>query len=297
MNTRPIGHILVSAGLAFALVDSAGADAILHHVHGLAFTADGVALVAPAHIGLAVYRDGHWSTAPGPAHDFMGFSVAKSAIYTSGHPAPGSPLRNPLGLMKSTDGGKTWRQLGLPGEADFHAMAVGYRSNTVYVLNSEPNSRMPREGIYFSTDDGKSWKRSEGHGINSQILAIAAHPSEPGTVAVGTLRGGLLISRYFGAGFKRLGQESPVTAVLFDYDGKHLYFARDDATAVLRVAFDGSNTATLRLPDLGKDLVSYIAQNPARPNELAFATRRRSAFLSLDAGRTWKQIAREGEGL
>ncbi len=274
----------------------ASAEPILHHVHGLAFAPDGKALLVPAHIGLAIYRDGRWSKAPGPTHDFMGFSAAKNAIYTSGHPAPGSALRNPFGLMKSTDGGKTWSSLGLLGEADFHQLAVGYHTSVVYVVNAQPNSRMPQPGIYFTADEGKSWKRSESVGLAAQVISIAVHPAETGTVAVGTL-GGLYLSRDFGASFKRLGRNSPVTAVLFDFDGKHLYFVREDADALRRIALDGQNDKTLGLPRLERDFVLYIAQNPAKPDELAIATRQRHAFVSTDAGQNWKQIAREGEGL
>lgn len=272
------------------------AEPILHHVHGLAFTPDGKALVIPAHTGLATYRDGRWSLAPGPAHDLMGFSVAKSAIYTSGHPAHGSSLRNPFGLMKSPDGGKTWHPLGLSGEADFHLLAAGHHTNAVYVMNEEPNSRMPQPGLYFTTDDGKSWKRSAAAGLSAQVIGIAAHPTEAGTLALGTL-GGLFLSRDFGATLTRIGMTPRATAVLFDLDGKHLYFASDSSDALLRVSFDGRLNASLRLPPMEKDFVFYIAQNPAKPADLAIATRRKNVFLSTDAGKNWKQIAREGEGL
>ena len=271
----------------------ARAEQILHHVHGLAFTPDGAALVVPAHIGLAVYRDGRWTRSPGPPHDLMGFSMAERAIYSSGHPAPNTPLANPLGLVKSTDGGKTWQRLALAGEADFHEMAVGYRSGAVYVVNPAPNSRMPRPGIYFTTDDGRTWKRSEAAGLDAQVIGIAAHPTEGGTVAVGTL-GGLYLSRDFGARFARIDDASPTTAVLFDLDGKHLYFSGDAGSKLARIALDGRSNATLVLPDLGSDVLFYIAQNPARPSELAIATRKRHVFLSRDAGRTWTQIARDG---
>jgi hypothetical protein len=274
---------------------AARTEPILHHVHGLAFTPDGGALIVPAHIGIAVYRDGRWSRAPGPLHDFMGFSVTRQAIYTSGHPAPGSALRNPLGLMKSVDGGKTWRSLGLVGEADFHEMAAGFRTNVVYVVNTEPNSRMPRPGLYYTTDDGKTWTRSAAAGLAGQLINVAVHPTEAGTVAAAAT-GGLHLSRDFGASFRRLGRSYPVTAVLFDLDGKHVYFVDRDAGTLQRVSLDGRENAALRLPEIEKDFVLYIAQNPARPNELAFATRARHVFLSADGGRSWKQIAREGGG-
>ncbi|HXF65734.1 MAG TPA: glycosyl hydrolase [Burkholderiales bacterium] len=304
MRRAPAGRLLLArlraaallaALLALPAATAAGRE-ILHHVHGLAFAPDGKALLVPAHTGLAVYRDGRWSLAPGPAHDFMGFSVAKDAIYTSGHPAPGAPLRNPLGLMKSSDGGRTWRQLGLAGEADFHLLAAGYRTNVVYVVNEEPNSRMRSSGLHYSTDDGKSWKRSAASGLGGQVISIAAHPTEAGTILLGTL-GGLYLSRDFGASFRRIGLAPRATAVLFDLDGRHLYFATDGTEALLRVSLDGRLDASLALPKLEKDFVTYIAQNPVKPAELAIATRRRSVFLSPDAGKSWKQIAREGEGL
>jgi hypothetical protein len=286
--------LALAAGAALAGAAAiARAEQILHHVHGLAFTPDGAALVVPAHVGLAVYRDGRWTRAPGPAHDFMGFSMAERAIYSSGHPAPNTPLANPLGLVKSADGGKTWQRLGLAGEADFHAVAVGYRSGAVYVVNAAPNSRMPRPGIHFTTDDGGAWKRSEAAGLSAEAIGIAAHPREAGTVAVGTAAG-LYLSRDFGTRFERIGDASPVPAVLFDLDGKHLYFSGDAGSKLARIALDGRANASLGLPEIRSDIVLYIAQSPARPGELAIATRKRQVFLSRDAGRSWQQIARDG---
>ena len=295
MQSRFVSRALALAAGAALLGAAAIArpQQILHHVHGLAFTPDGKALVVPAHVGLAVYRDGRWERAAGPAHDLMGFSLGERAIYSSGHPAPNTPLANPLGLVKSTDGGKTWQSLSLAGEADFHAMAVGYRSGAVYVVNGAPNSRMPRPGIYFTTDDGGSWKRSETAGLAAEVIGIAAHPTEARTVAVGTL-GGLYLSRDSGARFERIGDASPVPAVAFDLDGKHLYFSGEGGSKLSRIALDGRGNTSLGLPRIGSDVVFYIAQNPAKPSELAIATRKRQVFLSRDAGRTWTQIARDG---
>jgi hypothetical protein len=103
----------------FLMVLTAGAaqaqGMTLTHVHGLAYSADGQRLMLPSHHGLAVYENGKWSKAPGPQHDYMGFTATAKHLYSSGHPAPGSGLVNPFGLIRSRDGGNNWEKLGLEG--------------------------------------------------------------------------------------------------------------------------------------------------------------------------------------
>ncbi len=131
------------------------APPLLHHVHGLAFSPDGGQLLIPSHFGLAVYSNGRWTKAPGPAHDYMGFAATKNYAYSSGHPEPDSGLVNPFGLIRSRDGGKTWEKLGFEGQSDFHVMAASYHRNTVYVYNPGRNAAMETPGIYYTEDDGK----------------------------------------------------------------------------------------------------------------------------------------------
>lgn len=270
---------------------------MLHHLHGLAFIADGSGLMAAGHVGLWVYRDGRWAQAAGPAHDFMGFSVTRTAIYSSGHPAPNTLLRDPLGLVKSSDGGKSWRERGFSGEAEFHVMTAGYESNAIYVLNAAPNSRLRRAGLYFTRDEGKSWKPCAAAGLPSPIIRLAAHPSSASTLAAATLEG-VYISSDFGATFKRIGPETPILAVRIDFDGDHLYFARANPDRLKRAALDGSRMRVIALPEREEtDFVAYIAQNPVQSQELAIGTRRRNIFVSPDGGKTWQQIARWGAAL
>src|SRR5262245_46414750 len=134
--------ILKSAvlGLALAIAAQAAAQVTLMHVHGLAYSPDGKRLMIPSHHGLAVYETGKWSKAPGPEHDYMGFAATGKHLYSSGHPAPGSGLVNPFGLLRSRDGGRTWDKLGLEGESDFHLLATGWNTNAVYVWNPAPSS-------------------------------------------------------------------------------------------------------------------------------------------------------------
>ncbi|MEX2242069.1 MAG: glycosyl hydrolase, partial [Burkholderiales bacterium] len=62
-----------------------------------------------------------------------------------------------------------------------------------------------------------------------------------------------------------------------------------------RISLDGPRRENAALPQLGKDAVAYIAQNPARRDEIAIATFERDVFVSQDRGKTWKQIAARGQ--
>jgi hypothetical protein len=270
---------------------------MLHHLHGLAFSAGGTGLMAAGHGGLWVYRDRQWSRREGPLHDFMGFSATGNAMYSSGHPAPGAPLRDPLGLIKSTDGGKSWRSVGSLGDAEFHVMAAGHATNALYVLNVTSNARMRREGLYFSRDDGRSWKRCAAAGVPAPIIRLAAHPTASSTLAAATPEG-LYLSHDFGATFRLLGPHAPIFAVSMDFDGRHVYFARASPDRLKRAALDGTEMIVLALPErVETDFVAYVAQSPTRPEDLAIGTRRRNIFLSDDGGATWRQIARWGSAL
>ncbi|MDZ7855769.1 F510_1955 family glycosylhydrolase [Sphaerotilus sp.] len=276
----------------------AGDAVTLTHVHGLAFSADGSRLMIPSHHGLAIYETGdkgRWSKADGPAHDYMGFAAARDALYSSGHPAPGSGLTNPFGLIKSVDGGKTWRMLGLEGESDFHLLATSYGTHSVYVVNPGTNSRMREPGLYHTEDDGMKWTRAAANGLGGEIRSLAVHPGAARIVAVGTADG-LYLSRDAGGRFERLVAGAQVLGVTFDLDGTQLWFSSYAGQAALaRLALTaGAKPQALAIPALSDDAVAYIAQNPARRSEIAIASFKRNVYLSRDAGRTWKPIATHG---
>jgi photosystem II stability/assembly factor-like uncharacterized protein len=287
------------AALALALPGAVSAQSgvTLTHVHGLAYSADGTRLYIPSHHGLAIYNEGHWAKAPGPQHDYMGFSATRERFYSSGHPAPGTGFKNPFGLIRSDDDGKSWQRLGLEGESDFHVLATGYETNAVYVYNPHPNSRMPRRGLHYTLDDGFAWRPAEAKGLAGDVIGLAVHPSDPKTVAAAT-QSGIFLSKDAGATFEPVMTGVQGLAVFFDLDGKRLWaatFHGQPALTQVDLATRGKKPVTL--PPLTRDAVAYIAQNPKRRDEYAIAPFERSVTLTRDGGKTWTQIADRGRTL
>ena len=268
------------------------AQPLLIHLHAMAFSADGRALLVSSHVGLTAWRGERWSHELETGIDITGFSASRRGLYASGHPEPGGALRDPIGLAHSEDGGQ-WRSLALEGEADFHLIAAGYRSGTIYVLSHLPNRAMPEPGIHITRDEGKSWKRAAARGLRGEVLALAAHPDDAETIAAATDRG-LYLSRDAGEGFRSI-YRAAVTAAAFSSDGKRLLFTPPLTNEIFRLPIDGGRRTVIRLPRLRGDYATHIALHPTDERTIAVGTRRRDVYLTMDAGATWRQIAREGD--
>ena len=269
-----------------------GGDVELRDIHGMGFSQNGEYLYVAAHDGLRVFTDGEWLLPDLPVNDYMGYTAADVGFYSSGHPGPSSNLVNPLGLVKSTDGGKTLETLGFARESDFHLMAVGYYSHAIYELNFQPNSRLS-PGLHYSVDDGKSLQQSASQGLSAQPITMAVHPTEAATVALAT-EGGLLLSTDYGNTFTPIAAGTPVTAVSFSPVGETLLYGYQTLSAYNLAS---QQITALTTPAIAaEDAVSYLAVNPAKPDTLALATFNRDLYLSQDGGQDWQPIAQAGQG-
>ncbi|MDD1478588.1 sialidase family protein [Arthrobacter sp. H16F315] len=99
----------------------------------------------------------------GLTNDLMGFTAAmdQGVFYASGHPGNGSTLPNPLGLIRTSDGGKTWEQLSRQGESDFHA------------LTTTKSGIVAFDGTLRTSTDGKTWKTAAS---SFTAAALAGNP-------------------------------------------------------------------------------------------------------------------------
>jgi hypothetical protein len=301
MHTHPRPILIFALVLAALLgapyeARAQGAETVtLTHVHGLAYSADGKSLYIPSHHGLAVYAGGKWSKAPGPQHDYMGFSATKDSFYSSGHPARGSGLVNPFGVIRSTDAGKAWVTLSLEGEMDFHLLATSYGTNAVYVYNPAPNSKMKTPGVYYTLNNGFMWKRARASGFDGAPTSLAVHPSDPKVVVIAS-KSGFYLSTDSGDSFRAITKGAQALAAFFDLDGEHLWLSSyAGAPALARANLATGAQTAVTLPPLTRDAVAYIAQNPVSRNDYAIATFERSVFLTRNMGESWTPIAQNGQ--
>ncbi|GAA0466970.1 hypothetical protein Aca07nite_71710 [Actinoplanes capillaceus] len=183
------------------------------HVHGVARNrADGLVYLA-THDGLFQIREDAAPARIGPVIDLMGFTVAgPNHFYASGHPGPGVDLPNPVGLIQTTDGGRTWTPLSRQGQSDFHT------------LTSSPGGIVGFDGEQMAaTSDGRTWRQLTSP---AGAHAVAAAPDD--TALLVTSPSGLSRSVDQGATWQQL--PTPLLPQL-------VAFA--DTTTVVAVAPDG----------------------------------------------------------
>lgn len=271
---------MIAVVLAVAAIAQA---APLASVTGLAFTPDGEALLVAGAHGVAVFGSDGGASALGAPHEVTGFAASATALYSSGH----------RGLMRAAQDAPVWHPLALEGEASFRTMAAGFQTNAVYVLADEPNEAMRAPGLYWTRDDGKTWRRAAAQGLKGNILDIAAHPLR-GTVVAAATSTGLFISHDAGSHFRRIMDGHAVTATAFDARGERLFAVTAEASELLTIALPGGARSAAKLPPLGIDIVTHISPSPVDARTLAIATEGRNVFITEDAGASWKPIARNG---
>ncbi len=251
----------------------------LAHVHGLGMNPANGDLYVASHFGLfRIPADGRAERVGKLVQDTMGFTVVgPDHFLASGHPdlndkrlrKPGTPPL--LGLIESTDGGRSWEPVSLLGEADFHSLVAahgnvyGYDSTGGRFMVSrngtqwETRSRlaigdfavdpadadhlvaMTERGLVESGDGGRSWDTIDG-----PRLAFLSWGAEQGLWGVS--RAGETYRRVEGRWEPREALAGPPQALLVTDDEVYAAASSGGATAVY-ASSDGARTWRVRYSD------------------------------------------------
>jgi len=267
----------------------------IEHVHVIGYPGNDESLYVATHNGLKIYRNGEWLETAGQNHDYMGFQATEEGFFASGHPEKGSSLMDPLGLVESTDKGRTLEKIGFYGESDFHFLSAGYSNSSLYLINEEPNSKLER-GVYLYRDQASSWEPVELGGLESSTLGMmAVHPDKGGTFAMAT-KEGVFITDNYGKNMKRVGEYELVTAAAFSKESLYISPVHQQTIQLFRLdAEDTGKAENLTIPHLNYDNpITYIAADPRQEGRIAFMTILNDLYESKDGGRTWKRLLVNG---
>ncbi|MGI8597146.1 MAG: F510_1955 family glycosylhydrolase [Thermoleophilaceae bacterium] len=243
------------------------------HIHGLGLNPKDGALFVATHNGLfRTAPEGGEAVAVGESgKDVMGFSVAgPDRFLGSGHPGQLENLPSNLGLILSTDAGRSFDPVSLLGEADFHVL----RSAGTRVYGYDGSSGR----LMASADGGRTWGAREPP---ASLIDLAIDPRNPDHVVAST-DSGLFTSSDGGRTWRQLGEQ----IVLLAWSAPERLFLLD-ADGRVAVSEDGGR----RFRETGKVAGEPVVLMAAR-SDLYVAQADGTVQRSSDGGASWRVRAR-----
>jgi photosystem II stability/assembly factor-like uncharacterized protein len=164
--------VIISLALGTPIANASGESiGTLSHIHVV--RAFGDQIILGTHEGLYQYLSEKSVKRINPERfDVMGLAISEKGFFASGHPGPGSKLKEPVGLLFTPKQAGKWQEVSLSGVVDFHTLeTVG---SEIYGADSSSGELM------YSGNGGKSWSK---RGANT-FMDIAPNPNRKASVMV-----------------------------------------------------------------------------------------------------------------
>ena len=193
--------------------------------------------------------------------------TGEDELIASGHPPEGSQLPPALGLVRSSDAGKTWTSISELGKADFHAIQTS--GETIVA------GRYGEPAIDISTDGGKTFANKRPP---DPLVDLEVDPADPRRWVAST-QSGIFTSSDQGGAWR---QRDPVPNARLAWPESSTLFRIDPGGRVKR-SEDGGET----WQDVGSTGGEPRALFAASADELYVVLLDGTVKQSTDGGATW----------
>ncbi|MBV8489581.1 MAG: hypothetical protein JO199_03550, partial [Candidatus Eremiobacteraeota bacterium] len=225
------------------------------------------------------------------------------------------------GVYKTTDGGKTWTNVGLRGTRYISRILVDPSNPQHVVVGAlgDVFADSPDRGAYVTLDGGKTWNKTLDAGPETGVSDLAMSPKAPNVIYAGVWefqrrpwtfhsggdRDGLYRSTDGGATWTRLtghglpaGLTGRIGVAVAPSDPNVVYALIESAHGILWRTTDGGETWQLissnTLVDQRPFYFSHVEVDPKNPDRVFTASTQMAQ--STDGGNTFKAIGKEIHG-
>jgi len=241
-------------------------------------------------------QQGAWRSLQGPSPgDVYPLGTILALAIDPEQPQIVYAVERSLGVFKSTDGGRHWRETntGLP--------AAAHGPNAVQVLALDPTRPTTvyaglaygADGVAKSTDGGRHW-RTFGRDVVGDVLALVVDPKNPATVYVAGPNG-TFKSTDGGHTWGRAGNAGGNNTALAIDPGQPetIYLARESGSVTKST--DGGLTWSSGSPAVPQASVDALAIDPNAPDTIyagfyhgVAEWEHGGVYKSTDGGQTWR---------
>lgn len=212
-------------------------------------------------------------------------SVGDTGFRTSG----------PAGMFVSTDQGESWTMIStVPTVAGNENIS----NVSVYTLTEDPSDAKGlywasrQHGLYYSFDNGRSWKQADAPIDSGFIRDVAVHPENKCIIYVSNGRQvfkTLDCARSWEEMYQEVRTSDNITSVAFDPHHIGDVYLTESNGDVLKSTDLGKNwKAVKRFED---EYARYIKFDPVKPDLIYVAMRDHGLYRSKDRGATWVSLS------
>jgi hypothetical protein len=263
------------------------------------------------------HQNSTWVQVGNDKSDITAFVInpkKEGVMYSSGYPSTGGNL----GFRMSTDSGNTWKTISpVTGKSSIKTVSflsginpIAFNSIAISPVNTEILYGSSEDGniLYMTKDEGKTWAPKTTLPSNINIKSIAAHPSDPNNVFIGT-NSGIFDSTDYGNNWTKvkseLMRESTITGLGFNQNNELFAYVMPNTAVEEGSDNNNGNGYIIKSDESGKNWTKTNGQIPNVKAAWKFASGQNgemytivsqqtaqndiasSVYKSIDDGNSW----------